>query len=193
MNTKIAIGLPTGGTIKAKTAFSLMEMIRLTSYDFLPIFRHGPYISENKEKIVGIAKEQKCTHMFFVDHDMKFKPSVIEVLISQDKDVIGGLYNYRFLPKTPMNKFFDKEGKTVAISEIPKETFEVPAIGGGMLLIKMSVFEKIELPYFLMTYNKKGEVEITEDVGFCEKIRKVGFKIWCDPTLPIKHIGDYEY
>jgi hypothetical protein len=32
-----------------------------------------------------------------------------------------------------------------------------------------------------------------EDLYFCRKARAWGLEVWCDPTIEIKHIGDYEY
>ena len=192
MNTKIAIGIPTTGLIRSQTALCLMETMRLP-YDIFPIFRHGSYISDNRNKIVDIAMENKCTHIFFVDHDMRFHASTLKLLLEQDKDVIGAKYNYRFMPLTPMVKFFDKEGKVVNEGVLLKETFKVAGIGTGCLLIKASVFEKIGKPYFPMEYDKEGNITCTEDMGFCEKVRNAGMDIWCDPAISVSHIGEYAF
>lgn len=182
---KIAIGIPNTGTIKSKTALCLMELMKLP-YEFFPIFSYGSYISENKEKIVEIARKNECSHIFFVDHDIKFNPKIVETILSQDKDIIGANYNYRFLPIMPMVKLFPET------KEMPTEIFKAAAISGGCMLVKMSVFEKLSKPYFPMEYSE-GKVICTEDVGFCEKARKEGFDVWCDPLISVKHIGDYEY
>jgi GT2 family glycosyltransferase len=200
MKIKIAIGIPTTGTIKSKTAFSLIETVRLSpTIDFLPIFRHGGYVAENKAKIVEIAQNCLCSHIFFVDHDMKFDPNVLPILLSYDKDIVGALYHYRYLPLTPMLKYFNEKGEwTPKIEEstlkrIPDELFETASVAGGMMLVKMSVFEKIEKPYFPMEQDEEGNRAMTEDCGFFLKAQAAGFKVWCDPTLDIRHIGDYEY
>ena len=38
-----------------------------------------------------------------------------------------------------------------------------------------------------------GELIRTEDTWFCEQAAKVGIKTYCDPTLGVKHIGDFQY
>ena len=188
MNFKIAIGLPNTGTIKARTVFSLLETVRQSKdIDFLPIFRYGNHIFENRERIVEIAEEQKCTHLFFVDSDMRFPPETLKQLLLHNKDIIGTMYNYRFLPLTNTVKFFKEK------SENLKDIFEVAALGMGCLLIKMSIFETMKKPYFPIGFGELGKVTMTEDVGFCEKARESGFKVWCDPTIRVKHLGDYEY
>lgn len=35
--------------------------------------------------------------------------------------------------------------------------------------------------------------DISEDWYFCEKARKVGYKVYCDTTIKLGHIGPYEY
>ena len=192
---KIALGIPTYGTIKYKTALSLMELIRLNrQYEFLPIFRYGSIISENRERIIVIAKQQKCDYVFFVDSDISFEPSIINELLVHDKEIVSGMYHYRFLPKTPVNKFFNGQRETVnSIPEIPKELFSVPATGGGCLLVRASVFDEIQSPYFPMEYDEAGNVKVTEDIGFCEKVRAAGYSIWIDPNLHVRHTGDYDF
>ena len=200
MNLKIAIGVPTAGTMRTKTAFSLIETIRMNkNTEFLPIFRHGGYIGENKAKIVETAQNCLCSHVFFVDHDMKFEPHVVMKLLSHDKDIVGGMYYYRYLPLEPMLKYFKEDGEWTskleesAIKKIPDELFEVAATGGGMLLVKMSVFSQLKRPYFAMEQDEEGNRSVTEDSGFYLQAQSKGFKVWVDPTLNIKHVGDYEY
>lgn len=191
---KIAVGIPTIGSIKSKTALSLMEMMKLP-YEFFPIFQYGAYVSQNREKIVQTAKEQNCTHVLFIDHDMQFFNITIDLMVKHDLDVVAALYNYRFMPITPMVKMFDHKGGVIRakLEDIPDEMFKVAGMGLGCCLIKMSVFDKLTKPYFPMLYDDEGKVIRSEDIGFFEKARDAGYDIWCDPTLTVKHIGDYAY
>ena len=182
---KIAIGIPTGGIMTARTSLSIIETIRLNPFDFFPIFSHGNFAATNKEKIVKIVKEHNCTHLLLVDCDMQFSPNALPALLDHNKDIVGVHYNYRKLPKETVTKFFDDKR--------PEKLFKVAGIGTGFLLIKMSVFEKLSKPYFPMEWDNDGNFILTEDIGFSEKARKVGFNIWCDPNIIIKHLGEYAY
>ncbi len=197
---KIAIGCASQGTIHTKTALSIIETIRLNpSMEYLPIFQFGGYIAENKAKIVDIAQKTLCSHVFFVDHDMIFPPNTLAKLLSYDKDIVGAMYNYRYLPLEPMLKYLKEDGDWTSkleesvIKKIPDELFEVGATGGGLLLVKMSVFDKLEKPYFQMEQDGEGNRVVTEDSGFYLKAQKLGMKVWVDPTLNIKHEGFYEF
>ena len=69
------------------------------------------------------------------------------------------------------------------------ETFaaQVAALPTGFMLIRMSCLDKMTFPYF------PCEFGLGEDVAFCVNAQKAGIEVWCDPTLEIKHIGDYAY
>lgn len=184
MNFKIAIAIPTLGTMKTDTVMTLVGLIQKSP--IVVISRFGNHISESREKMVETAKQKKCTYIFFIDSDVKFHSSVLSLLLAKDKDIIGATYNFKFLPSTSMVKLFPDE-------KMKDKPLKVAGMPTGCLLIKMKVFEKMDKPYFPMEYDKEGNVVCTSDIGFCEKARRNGFDIWCDPTLNIKHIGDYEY
>ena len=194
------MGVATAGTIKSKTAFSLIETVRLNpNLDIMPIMQYSGYIAENKNKIVTAAGIGLCSHVFFVDHDLKFSPNALPKLLHEDKDIIGGLYNYKHFPEEPMIKYYKPDGEWTAKLEesnlvaIPDKVFEVAAVGGGFLLVKMSVFNDLKRPYFPMEQDEEGNRAMTEDCGFFMEAQKKGYKVYCDPTLGLKHIGDAEY
>ncbi len=188
--SKICIGVPNGGTVKAKTAYTLMSI--KSEHELFPVFSTGSYIAENRERIVDIAISQMCSHLFFVDADMSFPSDTLNKLLDLDKDIVGGMYNYRKLPLQTTVKFIGKDGTSVE-GEVPREPFKVAAIGAGCLLIKMNVFSQLKKPCFQVEQIESGEIVCTTDVAFCEKAKDAGYDIWCDPSLAVKHIGDHEF
>ena len=77
--------------------------------------------------------------------------------------------------------------------QVPEKLFEVLAIGTGVALIKMEVFETIEKPWFKFNIHDEGYMIEGEDAWFCAQARKKRFRIWCDGSLKIGHIGNYIY
>ena len=200
MKIKVALGVATAGTIKSKTAFSIIEMVRLNpEIEMMPIFTFSGYIGENKNRNTETAIKCLCSHILYIDHDMKFPPNTLAKLLFHDKDIVGGLYNYKQLPPEPMLKYFDNKGEWTptlsksTLGSIPNELFKVAAIGGGMMLVKMSVFEKLKKPYFSMEQDEAGNRSMTEDVGFLLQAQEKGFEVWCEPSLGIEHIGDFAF
>ncbi len=200
---KIMLAVPCQSTILSRTAFSLVHnVITLLkdSYDDIDVdfvLRMGCDIIGSRVWLVRNAMRLNATHILFVDHDMYFPPDCVRKLIDMDKDIIGAAYNFRQLPlrttaipegTVPTNMEYRVDPK-----DLPDKPFKAITLGTGLLLVKLSVFEKIGEPWFLFGRNKEGELTQGEDTYFCVQARKAGFEVWADPTLGVKHCGEYLY
>jgi len=169
--------------MKAKTAHSIACNIIKNSCVSNFIMRQGGDIVSARGKIVEMAIEQGATHVLFVDSDMQFPEDALERLLAHNLDIVGVEYNKRCLPLTPVQKPLDTPSDTL---------YKCEYVGTGLMLINLKVFKKIPQPWF--NFGRKGtEVVIGEDVWFCNTARDAGFDVWCDPTLEVKHLGDYAY
>ena len=190
---KILIAVPCNRTILVPTADTICKLLKQPDYESEARFEESIYVHNNRNRLVQYAQDNGFTHLFFIDHDMVLPADMITRLLANDKDVIGGAYNYRHLPKEPI--LADKRnGKTFLIDPlmVPKSLFKLWAIGTGCLLIKMSVFEKLTKPYFEYKLMDSGEF-MSEDFYFCDKLEKAGVEVWCSPEIPTAHIGDAYY
>lgn len=147
-----------------------------------------------RNQLVEFAKQQDCKYLMFLDTDMTFPPDTILKLMRHQKDIVSGLYFERYAPHRPVIRQTFQDG--YALADYTKgDLIEVAATGGGCLLINMEVFDRLEKPYFDYRLEKSGlkETFFSEDLVFCEKVRKIGYKIWCDTTIRCGHlISDYE-
>jgi len=168
--TKLGVGLVTSGQMEAQMVGSLISALISTPVSFQILLSMGCYIHYNRENVVKMAFETDCSHLLFVDSDVVFGPDSIKQLIAHDKEIIGGRYNKKVMP---------------LVSTVPNitELSEVPFVPTGFLLIDMEVFKKIGAPYFSLDSAE------SEDVYFCDKAIKNGYKVWCDPTIQIGHLG----
>ena len=189
---KIAIGLPTVGTVKTDTVFSLIRMIKNSKFEYVIITKSGSILHWNREHIVKQAIEAKCTHVLFIDSDMYFEADAAERLLKRNKDIVGVQYNLRKLPLTSTVKIIDENGKEL-MKEYRNGLVKVAAVATGFMLIKTSVFEKLSEPWFFWESNDKGEVVTGEDSWFCRKARQAGYDIWLDSKIVMKHIGEHYY
>jgi hypothetical protein len=60
----------------------------------------------------------------------------------------------------------------------------------GVMLIRMSVFDRLTKPYFRIPF-VEGEDNYGEDLDFCNRAREAGFQVWCDVSASneIGHLG----
>jgi hypothetical protein len=166
-----------------------MNLASYSKHEVLPIVATEGYtIAENRNYCVYQALRNECTHLLFVDDDMTFPPDTIDTLMKHDKAVVG-VYSYsRKLPLSPTVKFIGEKPETR-----PTEAFECDQVGMGVALIDATVFEQIKAPWFKFETSPTGMTIEGEDGFFCNQVKKAGLEVFCDPTIPIGHIGDYNF
>jgi GT2 family glycosyltransferase len=186
----VTVATPTHGGITIVTHMCLLTALMQLKVSWHSVFSRGPYIVDNRNDCVRMSLSANATHIMFVDTDIKFPADGIPKLIAHDKWVVGGAYNLKVLPLGTAVRVF-KDGEIVVPEALPNKLFEAAVVPTGFLLINNEIFKHIEQPWF--TFKIDGERHMGEDNFFCEKVIKAGFKVWCDPTIELKHIGDYEY
>lgn len=193
----VTIGVATYDSMKTKTAFCLAAAVTTTikaGVDVHFAARSGPYTHWNRDALVEDAVNAGTGHLMMIDTDIVFPADAILTLLSRGKDVIGGAYLAKKLPPEHTIKmppvtirdgvpyFAEQQDVT-----LPAEPFQCAAVPTGFMLIDMRAIEKLERPLFPCVS------PVGEDVAFCLKCADAGLEIWCDPTLGLGHLGDYEY
>lgn len=193
---KVVVAVACQDTMKSKTCLSLVCALRDVDFEYDMVMSMGCDLIGSRTRLVKQAQSLNATHMLFLDHDMLLNPtpnlltgkmeSPIAHLLNQDKDIIGAPYNFRSLPlkstASPLSNLSDKT-----------EPYKCNVVATGFLLIKMSVFDKIEKPYFNFGRDENAELVYGEDTFFCQTAIKAGFDVWADPTVSISHIGEFNY
>jgi hypothetical protein len=118
-------------------------------------------------------------------------------LLAWDVDIVAPLAFMRNPPHYPVcfarvggvNPLTQNEQfRPVNILNYPKNTlFECDYVGFGAVCIKAEVLRGVGKPWFMST-NPTGE-----DILFCEKARKKGFRVFMDTTFCLKHLGPRQY
>ena len=188
---RILIGIPCNRQIRTQTVNSLFGISNRTPYDLgLRIATQGFTISENRNVLAAQAVRDKYDYLLFIDDDMAFPPCLLNKMLSHRKDIVGVAYHPRFKIGKDDPTYFDKTHIITVKDKNIKELFECRAVGTGIMLIKTEIFLKIPRPWFKMKTAKTGMTLMGEDWYFCQKARKSGFSVWCDPGVPVSHIGD---
>ena len=144
-------------------------------------------IDTARNMIVEKTREDPSyTHLLFVDDDQVFPPDALNKLLSHDKDIVGAqIFKRRPLYEPCVYTLRGSKYFPILVNKFA----EVDAIGTGMMLIKTEVFNKIEYPWFETVYDEE-KTHWSVDFMFCKKAKKLGYKIYCDPTIEIGHLGD---
>ena len=131
--------------------------------------------------------------LLWIDSDIAWEPEDVIKLYESDKDIISGAYQ-----ATNGEVMWQKKalGAFYSIPEVldMKEVTEIEGTGFGFVCIKYGVFESLSRPWFQSVPGtvRIGDEEFTfniigEDLSFCARARKVGFKIYADPNVKVTH------
>lgn len=198
---KVCICTPCTGFMRGVTTYSL---VRLALYFAqVPVFEgrpqimdvqemEGPAIGGNREAMIDICLKDGFTHVLFVDEDMAFYPDILHILARRNKPVVACNYPMR----NPNAGFTarDLENTPIETLSASEGLQEVLYAGLGLCLIDLSVFSKMQKPWFLPYYI--GGHYTTEDVPFFEALRKNEIcKAYIDHDASKRtlHIGNYAY
>ena len=191
------------------------------------LFRsNNSLITSARDQLANIFLKNNFTHMLFIDADIKFNVDDIFSMLDADKDVIAGVYpkkeiNWHMVhqkvlegakPEELTNytgslvvNLVDNEKEKVVKAGEPLEVF---GAGTGFMLIKKSVFERLE-PHVERYIDSSSEMEInsffflmkdpdtgkqlSEDYAFCRLCREHGIKIHVAPWVRLGHSGTYMF
>ena len=205
-NKKVLIGVPSySGQIPYQMVISLLKLhkTKQTAIQIIPRLR----VDKARNHICLEAIKADVDYVLFLDDDNPIPPNTLTRFIQNDKDIIippilqrGGEHKI-CLFKSYIKKL--KNGKEVTLYNNLKEfnpdengLMEVDAGGMGATLVKIKVIKKLMDKYDGRPF-EFGKIEVdgktrlmSEDVEFCERAKKEGFKIFTDTLIRPIHLGD---
>lgn len=194
---KILIAVPCMDQVPAPFAHSLAT---LTSWGAPDVqvsiyFNIGSLIYTSRNDLAKRAIKEEADLVMWFDSDMIFPPDTLRKLLAHidaGADIATGLYYRRTQPYTPVvykTMDVDEETQQAVYEEletVPAEPFEVEACGFGCVLMRTDVFMSVFSKYGNM-FSPIGNVG--EDIAFCWRAKTCGYKILCDPTMKLGHVG----
>lgn len=185
---KVMIGVITAEVSRKAIFWSYLMAMRKPDNSIMTLI-NGQSPAKGRNQIIQQAKDQKCTHILFVDDDIILSADTLEKLIAVDKEIVTGLYLMRNFPHQPIIFDMMEENGRCAHYNLTTETGIIPIVAAGMgcCLISMSVFDKLYQPYFRL-----GELESDQwcdDLGFFKRVREAEVKSYCDLSVAVGHIG----
>jgi len=143
------------------------------------------------------ALEQGSRYLMFIDEDVTVPGHALRQLIYQmehhpEAMIIGGIYCHKAPPPMPM--IFRGLGEGPYWDWHLGEFFEVDGIAMGCTLIRTEIFKHLEKPWFKTVDQIDGFLDgipkaemWTEDLFFCDKARKAGYKVFADASIICEH------
>ena len=192
---KILLGMPTTGKIPTKTVGSLM---RVAERDVIePLLIEGSLVYDARDDIARFAVDNGYDYALYIDSDMIFTLDDINKLLAHDVGICTGLYITRHGENKNVlyNKIITRRRFPYRMPKLINDTDRtgygpVVACGFGFCLIKTSVLKCMFKRYKSLFEPKWG---VGEDIAFCIRAKKCGFKIYADRDVKLGHIGETVY
>lgn len=169
---------------------------------------HDWLIGWNESLITRARNEMAATflttdysHLCFIDADIEFGPADIAKLWNLQADIAVGLYQMKKID-APLSAW--RNGKMIRIASGMTEPFAVDYAGTGFFMINRKVLDHMaplvesyegpngRVSAFFMTPIHDDGFE-SEDFHFCRRVREEGFTIVADPSIRLKHYGQFAY
>lgn len=209
---KVFIGIPIYGQVDPNFFKCCMKLASEFSVN-ASIF---PYIGDSlipraRNAITARFLESDCTHLLMIDSDLVFSNDQIRRILSHDEDVVSGLYPKKQEGKPQMVcNTLDAPGIHTADGML-----QIKYAGTGFILVARHVFGEMiakygdELGY--EPDQQKGRKEwdfwsvgvykypdgkkryLSEDWYFCQRALDLGFSVWADTQILLKHSGAAVY
>lgn len=198
MRTGLLIGIPLSGRpVHPQMIFSFHALHPPMCYTANTATTWMKPVDEARNWLAEQAIQMNAKYLFFIDEDVTPPGHALRQLIYQAEHhpegmVFGGIYCHKSPPAMPM--IFRGLGAGPYWDWKVGEFFEVDGISMGCTLIRTEVFEKIEKPWFKTVDDAsaywdgvpKAEVW-TEDLYFCDKVRKAGYTVYADAQVLCEH------
>lgn len=185
---KLLIAIPCYETMRAETARSLCDLIARLHEDHVDHevkILSGSLTHVARDKLAKHAVNNGFDEVLFVDADMVFDGHLYEDLKMCGQDMVCGLFISRHYPY--VSCVFSSIEPVERINDYPDEAFEVTACGFGAVLLKTQILKDVMV-------NNRGkcfvpEKNLGEDIAFCKRVTSQGYRIWCEPTARVGHVG----
>lgn len=146
----------------------------------------GVNIPKACNSLVGQMLGGSYEWLFLMGDDHTFDQDIVARLLEHDVDVVVPHCLKRYSPWMPVVfSHQDTEGFYVP-ADLPESGLtEIHAAGSAGMLIRRRVLETLAAPWFEPSPDAEG---LNEDLYFCQKVRKAGFGVYCDPEIQLGHV-----
>lgn len=170
-----------------KSLLKLTDKLKDDGIDFETRIEAGTLVYFARDKLARYAMNNHFTHVLWLDSDMVFEPEILEDLQFSGKPFVSGICHGRRKPyMSCLFKSYWPEVIKWEYKDYPKNTFEVAACGFAAVLIEANILREVILKF--NTAFTPTEY-FGEDVAFCDRARKLGYRPYAEPGVRVGHVG----
>ena len=174
------------------------------SYDWATPFNES-LITRARNNLVAEFLASDKEVLMFIDADIAFSVEDVSKLWNlscEGNGIVVGAYPMK-IPGSTTSAWVN--GKMVHLSDLGSVPVEVDFAGTGFFMVRRDALERMIDVYRGLEYEEKGtkyalfdteihdNIYLSEDYCFCRRYRAIGGKILLDPTIKLKHIGNYTF
>lgn len=204
---RVLIAVPTFETIAPDTFKAIWDMDRPCDCDFE--FVRGYDCATARNRIAQKSIDGGYDFVLMVDSDITPQADALACLLEHDVDMVSGFYLHRSLngdgtdradvfkltaPDGSAHFNYTSEsryevGEIAELRESGENLVEIHGCGMGISLVRTSVFGNVKFPWFSwINYPGAARNLLSEDLFFCEALRKAGIPRYMDTRVGCGHL-----
>lgn len=197
----VMVIVPSMGTWEAEFGSSLVGLFNnfwatewpYKSRDIALHSSMGSLLANNRLNSLKRAIEFGSTHALFVDSDQTFPQHTLRQLLSWAQPVVACNVATKTLPASPTARL--EGNKPLFTTPDDKGLVKVWRVGTGIMLIDLSILERVPQPWFGSRWEESQGKNVGEDWFFCEQLEAAGIPLFVDQglSLHIGHVGRLTY
>lgn len=150
-----------------------------------------------------VLRDPEMTDLLFIDSDTHPAENMLD-LLKHDADIVAGVYR---IPDASKREVWSAYGPGpnadtfTHLNVLPTEPFDAAGAGTGAMLIKRRVLADARMrlaapkegeppAIFRTVRGPHGACEVTDDLDFCRRARKAGYRILVDPRVRSEHVKE---
>lgn len=190
---RVFIAIPMIGHIHPTAYISHLSLSKPVGTAIACVPRAMP--DEARNRLTEQALKFKYDYLFYLDDDMVVPSDLLKRLLeameSEENACVGILSPFaykRVPPYTPCVFRKRGDGKYDPVDERGSGVINVDATTVSATLVRAKAIEKIAPPWF--EFRNRGEIRVSEDITFCEKMIEAGYLVAVDSGIEALHISE---
>lgn len=199
-NVKVCIGVCTSNAVLADAYRNHIVNIAkwAKEVDVFFVSVNDLAIADARNVICEIAREQKCTHLLLIGSTKMLPENLLPVLLSnEDSTIVSGLTAPRHVSaECGKQHGMVASGDGLRSINLPHDgrSYEVDACPMDCTLIRVSILERVDRPYFVDTAHDRGHMKLLYNkrswLNFCQAVKKLGGVIRIDTRAIVEQLGE---